>query len=320
MDFWRAQREARKKTALYVLLFCVMTISVAIGAEWMLREWAARNYHPPVPWVGGAFIGGTLAVALFNYLMVWGQGGGYVARSLGGRRIVSGTANFAEKQLYNICEEIALASGVPMPEVYLLDTDSINAFAAGLSPNQAAIAITRGALQLLNRAEIQGVIAHEFGHIRNGDMRLGVQLATMVMGFFFIMYLGFRLLQFSAYAGGQRGENGRNRGGNPILFAAVAFVAAGAICWFFGKVLRSMVSCQREYLADASAVEFTRQTAGIRGALEKIKAHTSHQQMPKEGGAYAHLYFDNRSFMDFLFATHPPLEKRIAALSGVSAY
>jgi heat shock protein HtpX len=315
MDFWGAKRQAQKKTWWYLLLFAVMLITVAVASELALRYYLGKQYQPPEPWLAIGFVLITIGVGGFNYLMYGSQGGSYVAESLGGQRIDLATQDFKEKQLLNIVEEMALAAGMPVPPVFILEAEQINAFAAGLSPDDAAIAITRGALHTLSREEIQGVIAHEFSHIYHGDMLLNMRLAAMIMAFFFLVYMAFRILQFSAYTGGGR-SRGKDKSGNPTLVIALILLVAGAVSWCAGSVLRSMISRQREYLADASAVQYTRNPKGLLGALQKISTESKHD-MPKEGGAYAHLYFSGASsWFSQIFSTHPPIDKRIAALKG----
>lgn len=315
MNFWEAQRKARGRTSLYLFVFFVLTIGIAILIEYVVRTMAAEGYTPPMPYLGLIFLVITFLVAGFYYLNYSGSGGSFVAESLGGRRVLPQEASYEEQQLLNIVEEMAVASGQPMPPVYLIESKEINAFAAGMRPNNAAITVTRGALQLLDRDELQGVIAHEFGHIYNADMKISMRLAAMVMGFMIVLYIGTRLLQSSLIFGG-RGRREGGSGGNPVAIAALIFVIAGALTWFAGAILRSMVSREREYLADACAVQFTRNPHGIANALRKIGKYQHLNDMPKSGMAYAHLYFDNHSFWSSIFATHPPLAKRIAAIEG----
>jgi heat shock protein HtpX len=312
MNFWEAQAKARSRTSLYVIVFIVLTVAVAILIEYVLRELAIEGYTQPMPWVGFLFLGVTLLIAGFYYLTYKSQGGSFVAESLGGRKVLPNTANYQELQLLNIVEEMAVASGQPVPPVYVIESQEINAFAAGIKPENAAITVTRGTLNLLSRDELQGVVAHEFGHIYNADMKISMRLAAMVMGFMLVLFIGVRLLEGSLLFGGRR----RNGGSNPVAIVALVFLLAGALTWFCGAILRSMVSRQREYLADACAVQFTRNPDGIAGALRKI-AKTQHiRDMPRSGMAYAHLYFDNHSFWSKLFATHPSIEKRIEAIEG----
>jgi heat shock protein HtpX len=309
MNFWEAQRKARSRTSLFLFFFILMTLGIAILIEVAVRFLAQEGYTAPMPYLGFIFLGLTFLISGFYYLTYKSSGGSYVAESLGGRQIdAAHYADFKEKQLVNIVQEMALASGQPLPAIYVLDSKEINAFAAGMHPENAAITVTRGALELLNRDELQGVVAHEFGHIFNGDMRVSMRLAAMIMGFFIITYIGLRLLEGSLLGG----RNGK-KGGNAIALAALIFLAAGIITWFAGAILRSMVSRQREFLADACAVQFTRNPQGIGNALRKIAQYPV-RDMPRHGMAYAHLYFDNHSFWSSLFATHPPIEKRIAAI------
>lgn len=314
MDFWEAQRKARGRTSLYISVFVLLTIAIAAGIEFATHYLAKEGYIPPMSYLGFLFLAITFCVAGFYYLAYSGGGGSLVAESLGGRRVTPDKASsFEELQLLNIVEEMAVASRQPVPPVYIIESKEINAFAAGMRPDNAAITVTRGALHLLNRDELQGVVAHEFGHIYNADMKISMRLAAMIMGFVIILYLGIRILQGSALFGRSRREGG---GANPIAIAAIIFLIAGAITWFAGAILRSTVSRQREYLADACAVQFTRNPSGIANALRKIAKYQHINDMPAQGMAYAHLYFDNHSFWSSIFATHPPIEKRIEAIEG----
>lgn len=313
MNFWEAQKRARTRTGFCIAIFILLTIGVAFVAEIAMRYFASESYHPPLPYLGMIFLAITVCVAIFQYLMFRAQGGAYVAESMGARLIDPRYASPKERMLLNIVEEVALASSVPVPPVYLINANEINAFAAGLTPDDAVIAVTRGTLHLLNRDELQGVIAHEFGHVRNADMLIGMRLAAMVMGFFFVLYLAMRLMQFSGMRDDR--DNDNKKGGNPIAIAALILFVAGAFTWFAGSILKSMVSRQREYLADASAVQYTRNPNGIANALRKIADEEAHD-MPKSGIAFSHMYLEDTSFMSALFATHPPIEKRIAALEG----
>lgn len=312
MNFWEAQRKARGRTTLYLFVFVLLTLAVAVLIEYAVRFLYEEGEAPSMSYMGPLFLIVTFVVAGFYYLTYRSQGGSFVAESLGGKRVSPTTANFEEKQLLNIVEEMAVASGQPLPPVYILESQEINAFAAGMHPKNAVIAVTRGALKLLNRDELQGVIGHEFGHIYNADMKISMRLAAMVMGFVFVLYIGIRLLEGSLLFGGRSNK----QGGNTAALIALIFLIAGAITWFGGAILRSMVSRQREYLADACAVQFTRNPDGIASALRKIAKYQNVHDMPRKGMAYAHLYFDNHSFWASLFATHPPLSKRIAALEG----
>src|SRR5438270_13188515 len=208
---------------------------------------------------------GTLAVisigSVFKTLQL-ASGGSVVAELLGGRLINSNTSDADERKLLNVVEEMSIASGVPVPQVYVMDSEAgINAFTAGHSPSDAAIGVTRGCTKMLSRDELQGVIAHEFSHILNGDMRLNIRLMGVVFGILCLAIIGRVLLQ-------TRSRSSRDR--NPLPLLGLALVVIGSIGVFFGRLIQAAVSRQREFLADASAVQFTRNPEGIAGALKKI--------------------------------------------------
>lgn len=316
MNFWEAQRKARSKTSLYIALFILLTLLCAVGIEVGLRLSGVR-LDASLPVAGLLFVAITFVVALYNYGMYSFHGGSYVAESMGAYHVDEEIAEEypQAQQLLNIVEEISISSGLPMPDVYIIPADQINAFAAGTKADNAAVAITEGALNKLSRDEIQGVIAHEFGHIYNGDMKISLRLAAMVMGFFFIFYLALRAIEFSGLYGDRRRDSDRNGNGNVVLIVAVAFFIAGALMWLFGAILKASVSRQREYLADACAVQFTRNPSGIANALRKIGGDYD-QDMPKTGAAFSHLYLDDHAGLSSVFATHPPLKKRIEAIEA----
>lgn len=315
MNFWEAQRRARSKTSLYLAIFIVLTLGIAVLIELLFRNLAGNQYQTGFPMLGLIFLGITFGVAAFQYSMFQTYGGKYVAESVGAQRVDPNTIDPKERQLLHIVEEVAIASSLPVPPVYIMDAKQINAFAAGLSPANAAIAITRGSLHQLSRDELQGVVAHEFGHIYNGDMKISLRLAAMIMGFFFVLYMALRLFRIASLTGGRRQSGGGRRGGNPILLAALLLLGAGAVTWFAGSILKAMISREREYLADACAVQFTRNPDGIGNALRKI-AKEQYSDMPKQGMAYSHMYLDNHANLNAFFATHPPLRKRIEAIEG----
>lgn len=310
MNFWEAQKRARSKTWIYVTLFLFLTAIAASLVELAVRYFFPEEYITTFPFVGLFFIILTFTTSSFEYMQFWVHGGSYVAEAVGARLVKPHSNDPQERKLLNIVEEMAIAASLPIPPVYILDTKQINAFAAGLSKESAAITVTSGTLNLLSREELQGVVAHEFGHIYNGDMKISMRLAAMCMGFFFILYFALRMMQFNSY----RSRSSDEKGGNPILVLALIFLTAGAFTWLFGTLLKAAVSRQREYLADACAVQFTRNPEGIANALRKIANESQVNQMPKSGMSYSHLYFDDRGGFSRLFATHPPLKKRIEAI------
>ena len=229
-----------------------------------------------------------------------------MAEMLGGKLIPASTENFLEKRFLNIVEEMAIASGVPVPPVYVMENEKgINAFAAGYTPSDAAVAVTRGAMEKLNRNELQGVIAHEFSHIFNGDMRLNIRLMGALFGILLLALIGRRVLHSARYMG-----RSRDNSGAVIVIIAITLTLVGYIGLFFGRWIKSAVSRQREYLADASAVQFTRDPGGISGALKKIAIYSDASYLNVESEEVGHMLFGSGQRMN-LFATHPPIMERI---------
>lgn len=239
------------------------------------------------------------------------QGGAVIARDLGGRLVASNTTNPLERQLLNVVEEMAIASGISVPAVYILDDErGINAFAAGFTPNDAAIGVTLGCITHLNRDELQGVIGHEFSHILNGDMRMNLRLVGLLHGILLIYLAGRILLRTNDFSS--------NKKANQLAIFGFALIIIGSIGMLCGRLIKSGVSRQREFLADASAVQFTRNPAGLAGALRKIANHQLNSliQSP-HAESNSHLFFGSAlqfNFLSEVFATHPPLEQRINRL------
>jgi Zn-dependent protease with chaperone function len=325
MNFFKRQDEARLASRRLVVLFglAVLTVVAAVDLVVFLLmrqgEAHAHGYLPPLgEWIAThprMVVGTSLVVlaiitlASFYKTMVLGGGGGVVARSLGGVRISPDTSDPLQRRLLNVVEEMAIASGVPMPEVYLLEHESgINAFAAGHNASNAAIGVTRGTLTTLNRAELQGVIAHEFSHILNGDMRLNVRLMGLLFGLLVIALIGRTVLR-----GATRVRGDRKGVVVIVLLIALAVLIIGYVGLFFGRLIQAAVSRSREALADASAVQFTRDPAGLRGALVKIGASSAGSRVGNtEMEEVAHMLF--APGMRRLFATHPPLLERLKAI------
>lgn len=325
MNFFKRQDEARRATRRLVVLFVLAVVAVVASVDLvvfaLMRQGEAQShsYMPPFgEWLAahpGMVVGTTLAVlavitlASFYKSMVLSGGGGVVARSLGGTRISPDTSDPLQRRLLNVVEEMAIASGLPMPEIYLLEHESgINAFAAGHNASNAAIGVTRGTLTTLNRAELQGVIAHEFSHILNGDMRLNVRLMGLLFGLLVIALIGRTVLR-----GATRVRGDRKGGVLVVLLLALAVLVIGYLGLFFGRLIQAAVSRSREALADASAVQFTRDPAGLRGALVKIGASTAGSRVANaEVEEVAHMLF--APGMSRFFATHPPLLERLKAI------
>ena len=271
MDFFAAQSRAIRTSRWLVLWFalcvlgviavlCVLAGMALAGSPW------SPDLFLPIALASSAIIGGGSA---FKHMQL-SAGGAVVARDLGGRQVDPGTRDPLERRLLNVVEEMSIASGVPVPEVWLMDDENgINAFAAGTDPANAVIGVTRGCLERLDRAKLQGVVAHEFSHILNGDMKLNMRLTGWIFGLVMISMLGRMMLESLRFA---RFRSSRDAG-KAIAVIALIGLAIWLVGWIgsmFAKLLQAAVSRQREFLADSSAVQFTRHPEGLAGALKKI--------------------------------------------------
>lgn len=318
MDFFEAQDEARKKTKWLVLWFVLAVIGVVVAVDLL----AIALYDGPnqiyIVITASVLTGGIMLAASGYKTTQLSAGGSVVAEDLGGRLVMPGSADFEEKRLLNIVSEMALASGMPVPQVYLLDhEEGINAFAAGTEPSNAVIGVTRGCLQRLSREELSGVIAHEFSHIINGDMRLNMRLMGLVFGLVVISIIGRGMVQLLRFQGGSSRRNNKE-GGNVMLvlfLLGLGLLVIGGLGSLFGRLIQAAVSRQREFLADASSVQFTRNPDGIVGALKKIGGSEigSKIKAPKAVEA-SHMFFSNGGMFNFFLMTHPPLDVRIRAV------
>ena len=328
MNFFEAQDKARRNTLWLVLLFVLAVAGLILLANLFLLSILAyvkagqlivspEMLYYFFSWKEFTIVSSGICLLVFGGSLYKARslsgGGPTVAEMLGGRLVSSATTDLQHRQLLNVVEEMAIAAGMPIPQVYLLSETSINAFAAGLSPANAVIGITEGTLQRLNREELQGVIAHEFSHIANGDMRLNIRLIGMLHGILLIGLIGSFLVRSLRFAGGSRNKRGAAFLG-AIAAVGIGLMIIGYAGSFFGQWIKAIVSRQREYLADSSAVQFTRNKDGIADALKKIggSAVGSYISSPS-APQYSHAYFVNG--ISFLwqpwFATHPPLERRI---------
>lgn len=318
MNFFRAQDEARGRTTKLVVLL-VLAILVLTGTLYVLAvlgqgkllESGELEWFQPKLFL--ATSGVALAVILGGSLMriaELSKGGGAIAVRLGGRLVSGVTKDPAERRYLNVVQEMALAAGLPVPLCFVLDHDeSINAFAAGNSPQDAAVGVTRGALLNLTRDELQGVIAHEFSHIGNGDMKLNLRIIGAIAGLTALAQLGYI---FFRLAGSVRGKNSAPIALGMILTGVVVLlIGSGGI--LFAKVIQAAVSREREYLADASAVQFTRNPLGLGSALKKIAGFSGARREASEAELEAqHLFFaSSGGFLESLFSTHPPINERI---------
>ncbi len=327
MDFFQQQEKARRKTSLLVVyfFFAVASIIVAVylavaGVLFYGQSYEALHVTGQL-WFPDVFAAVSLATLILItvgslYKMVELSGGGeVVARSLGGRAVAPNTLDLRERVLLNVVTEMAIASGTPVPPVFVLDDEpAINAFAAGTTPQNAVITVTRGSIDTLNRDELQGVIAHEFSHILNGDMRLNIRLIAILNGILLIAMIGYILMRTGGGSSNISTSSGAKKGGNPLPLLGLLLYVIGYIGIFFGNLIKSAVSRQREFLADASAVQFTRLPEGIAGALKKIGGLLLGSRLQTAQAAEAsHMFFGNGLTAPFLqlLATHPPLEERI---------
>ena len=311
MDFFAHQELARKQTRRMLVLFGLAVAALVAATNVVIL--VGFGIPPDVRAQAIAVISlGTLAVvgiaSLYRISSLRG-GGSAVALQLGAIPALPGTGDFTYQRLRNVVEEIAIASGVPMPDVFVLEHEAgINAFAAGYTPADAAITVTRGALDKLTRSELQGVIAHEFSHVLNGDMRLNIRLIGVVFGIVILSVIGRRIL---VHGGGR--SRSRDTGG--IAIVAIALLVLGWLGVICARMIKSSIARQREYLADASAVQFTRDSSGIAGALKKIGALSAGSKLEAaDREEVSHMLFGDGVGYSSLFATHPPLLQRIKRL------
>ncbi|TVQ78231.1 MAG: hypothetical protein EA369_07110 [Bradymonadales bacterium] len=332
MNFFEHQDQAKKKTKLLILLFvgavlgvlvavnlCVLGIIWFSEAQQLLSEplGASRISYQIVFWVSLVTLGIIFGMSGVKWWQISSHGGESVAESLGGRIVDPATKDPAERMLMNVVEEMSIASGIAVPFVYILNEPGINAFAAGFSPNSAVIGVTKGSLETLTRDELQGVVAHEFSHIFNGDMLLNMRLLGALHGIFSISLLGHILLRGMGFSGGRRGAGRVGKGGGQIALLGLALIVIGSLGVALGRVIQGAVSRQREYLADASAVQFTRNPDGIAGALKKIGGWSEQGKIDDpHAQELSHFFLASPLYSSWTRATrtHPPLENRIRAI------
>ena len=320
MNFFAAQDQARKASRRLVLAYIVATVLIVAGVTaivgFALIGFNSYGYRANAGTLAGVALLTTLVIigASMFKTSVLSSGGGTVASQMGGTLVPADVRDPLRRRLRNVVEEMAIASGVPVPEIYVLEEESgINAFAAGFTPSDAAVAVTRGTLELLDRDELQGVIAHEFSHILNGDMRLNIRLMGVLFGIMVLSLIGRLILRGSYHT--RIISSRRSRGAPVVLVVGLGLAVLGGIGMFFARVIKAGVSRQREFLADASAVQFTRQSEGIANALKKIGGYSEGSLLqaadPEE---VSHMLFGSGSKFAGIFATHPPLVDRIQAL------
>lgn len=333
MDFFGAQDQAKGRTrllfGLWVLMVAALSGLFALSVHFLLGTYLNQDariveygradfFVRTLNWsdlqlyfmvIFGSIVTGTL----IYYFLTKGRGGRGIAASAGGEEMELHSKDPNKKKLQNIVEEMAIASGMPMPSIFLLSSAQINAFAAGFSPEDAAIGVTEGAIESLNREELQGVIAHEFSHILNGDMKINAQMIGALFSLEFMMRCGELVL---------RGRSSRSKNGQAVLAVGLLLIVLGFIGYIGSLIIKAAVNRQREFLADASAVQFTRNPHGIGGALYKIGKESGQKikfesgDRPQAAHDVSHMMFSSpgRSWFSSLWRTHPPIESRLKAI------
>ncbi|MEX2468267.1 MAG: M48 family metallopeptidase, partial [Pseudohongiellaceae bacterium] len=324
MDFFESQDTARRNTTRLIVLFALAVLSLIVITNLLvmvLFGFAANGsaavatgdylrFEWSTFFIVSALVAGTVLLGSLYKIHALSGGGARVAEMMDGHLLVSGNNDLQEQRMLNVVEEMAIASGTPVPPVYVMEEQGINAFAAGFTPGDAVIGISRGALETLDRDQLQGVVAHEFSHILHGDMRINIRLIGVLHGILILGLVGYHLLRGGVYSRRSKGSGG-------IVAFGLGLVVIGFVGTFFGNLIKAAVSRQREFLADASAVQFTRNPEGIAGALMQIATHEERSYINHPGGQeISHALFEEagHSALSSLYATHPPLDVRIAAI------
>ncbi len=325
MDFFHHQDTARQRTGLLVMLFTLAVLAItglvsvmSIGIYFYFTG-EPFTTQSIISYCLLSFVGVLTVVSISSFIRLSelnANGGRGVAESIGGKLISTDTSNAKHRQLLNVVEEMSIASGIPVPPVYVMaEEHGINAFAAGMSIDDAVIGVTQGALDAFSRDELQGVIAHEFSHILNGDMRLNTRLIGALFGITCIAHFGHLILDNSnSTRHVSRSSSDSNKGFAVIILIAIVCLVLGWLGTLFGNMIKAAISRQREFLADASAVQFTRNDQGIAGALKKIGSNVQGSTLnTKASDEMSHMMFGQSKLSGFsgLFATHPPLDERI---------
>lgn len=324
MNFFESQDTARRNTKKLIVLFALAVISLIVITNLLVMVLlgfsssgetgtvaAGFEFNLEVFLLVSALVTGVVLLGSLYRIASLRGGGARIAEMMNGKLLLAGSGDLHERRVLNVVEEMAIASGTPVPPVYLMEEAGINAFAAGYTPSDAVIGVTRGTIETLTREQLQGVIAHEFSHILHGDMRINIRLIGILHGIMVLGIIGYYLMRGGAYS-----RRSKDSGG--IVMLGLGLVVIGFVGTFFGNLIKAAVSRQREFLADASAVQFTRNPDGIAGALMQIANHheRSYLNNPK-AAEISHALFEEaggHSALSSLYATHPPLEKRIGAI------
>src|SRR6516165_5966397 len=315
-NFFQQQDSARRKTFQLVVYF-VLAISILIALVYglLLALEPVSWWQPELLLLAALGVGLVVGGASAFKVAQLASGGQAVALMMGGEEVPGTTTDARQKRLLNVVEEMALAAGVPVPPVYVLEERGINAFAAGYGTGDAVVAVSQGCLDYLTRDELQGVLGHEFSHILNGDVRLNLRIMVLIFGIMALSTIGFIILRTAPLRGS---SSDKKDSGAAFMLLGLGLYILGMGGAFFGWLIQAAVSRQREFLADASAVQFTRNPDGIAGALKKIGGLALGSRIANpRANEVSHLFlsdaFMGARFTDLL-ATHPPLAERIRRL------
>ena len=327
MNFFEHQARAKRRTTLLVTYFVAAVLAIVgavSGALFLMLWWASDGTLTLGDWWRSELFAFTVVVTLLMILAgslrkLWQlrDGGTALAAMLGAREVTPEATGTDERRYRNVVEEMAIASGIPAPRTYVMDKEpAINAFVAGFRPTEAVVVITEGTLTELNRDELQGVIAHEFSHIFNADMNLNMRLMAVLSGILTIGRIGEFLLRSMSFRGRRRGSGSDARGHAFILVLGLTLMVLGYVGLFFGRLIKAAISRQRELLADASSVQFTRNPAGIAGALIKIRNGMGAQLGSVHAEDMSHMCFGQAVHyrLQGMLATHPPVDERLRAI------
>ncbi len=310
MNFYEQQKKNLIKTTLLVILMFAIVTSAGIGLDFAFGT-------------GFLITGVLIVITLIQTVVSLSSGAGIVLKSVNAKEVNPDTRDLEEKQLLNIVEELSIASGTPKPKIYVMDDASINAFATGSKPEKAYVCVTTGLLQHLNREETEGVLAHELAHVKNRDILLMTTVSALVGGVLLLSMIAFRG-GLAVFQTSGRSRKSKDSGG--IAGIAVAMLATAGVMFLIGQLSRLMtfaISRKREFLADATGAEMTRNPMGLSLALRKI---LNLPVMTKSANsATAHLFIsepkkrnlaEKHGLVANLLSTHPPLIDRIAVLEG----
>lgn len=328
MSFYQSQDNARRKTGLLIFYFvaAVVLIVAAVNVSiYLLFAFSSEMkmsfgqwLQHPIAWGAAGITLAAIIVGSLIRLTQLSKGGVSVAVMAGGTPLDSATQDPREKVLINVVEEMSIASGTTVPRIFVMrDEPGINAFVAGTDSRNTVLAVTHGCLEKLTRDELQGVIGHEFSHILNGDMKLNVHLIGILAGILFIGQIGEFLLRGQS----RRRYYGRrsSKEGNQLIPLGLALMLIGYVGLFFGRLIKAAISRQREFLADASSVQFTRNPEGIASALYAIQHYSGNSLlMNAHAEDMNHMCFGEtvKMHLSGMLATHPPIEDRIRTIDN----